>query len=222
MPYGLLFDVDGVIGDTEPISTSASNKTFLDLYGLRLSDKDHVPYMGATAEKHALGIAQRHHISIDVRAVVESHLHNFLQGLEEAGNIVFPGVHALIAAIGQYEEWKLALATSSSSTRSQATLRAAGVDPAPFVAWITGDDISRPKPDPEIYLAAASALELFPSQCVVIEDSVAGIEAAKAAKMHVVAVTNTFPGEELRQADRIVDTLEAVDVTMLYDLTAGS
>ena len=53
-----------------------------------------------------------------------------------------------------------------------------------------------------------------------IEDSIAGTEAAKAASMHCIAVTNTFPGEHLRQADRIVDSLEEVTVTMLYDLVA--
>ena len=87
-------------------------------------------------------------------------------------------------------------------------------------AWITGDDIRHPKPDPEIYLRAASELGLFPTQCVVIEDSIAGAEAAKAASMRCIAVTNTFPGERLRMADRIVDSLDEISVTMLYDLVA--
>ena len=80
--------------------------------------------------------------------------------------------------------------------------------------------MERHKPDPETYLRVASKLQLFPTQCVVIEDSVAGVEAAKGASMHCIAVTNTFPGEDLRMADRIVDSLEDISVTLLYDLVA--
>ena len=218
MPFALIFDVDGIIADTEPLSMRASNRAFYDLHGLTLTEADHLPYMGATARKHAEGIAAKHGLAIDTGELIAAHHENFLRELEAAENIVFPGVLEIFAGISKYPEWRVALATSSGRERSEATIRAAGVDAACLGAWITGDDVQHPKPDPEIYLRAASELGLFPTQCVVIEDSIAGVEAAKAASMHCVAVTNTFPGEYLRMADRIVDSLEDIGVTLLYDL----
>ncbi|MCH8203606.1 MAG: HAD family phosphatase [Candidatus Hydrogenedentes bacterium] len=220
MPYALIFDVDGVIADTEPLSTRASSRAFYDLHGVTVKEKDHLAYMGTTAIKHAEGIAAQYGLAIDTGELVAAHRDNFLQELEGAGDLVFPGVLEIFAAIAKYSEWHIALATSSGRERSEAIIRAAGIDEACLSAWITGDDVRNPKPDPEIYRAVASELGLFPRQCVVIEDSVAGTEAAKAASMHCIAVTNTFPGEHLRQADRIVDSLEEVTVTMLYDLVA--
>ena len=220
MPYALIFDVDGVIADTEPLSIRASSRAFLDLHGVTVSEEDHLPYMGTTASKHAEGIAAQHGLAIDAGELVAAHRDNFLQELEAADDLVFPGVLEVLANISKYPEWRVALATSSGRARSEAIIRAAGIEENRLSAWITGDDIQHPKPDPEIYLRAASELGLFPTQCVVIEDSIAGAEAAKAASMRCIAVTNTFPGEQLRMADRIVDSLDEISVTMLYDLVA--
>lgn len=218
MPYGLIFDVDGVIADTEPLSSRACTAAFRALYGVEVPLEEHLAYTGATPRKHVVGLAQKYRVPIDVDEAVDAHKHRFLEELRDVENIVFPGVVDLIESVRPYDEWRLALATGSGRERSQATIARAGLHPELFDAWVTGDDIQEPKPDPEIYRRAASELGLFPKQCVVIEDSVAGVTAAKAASMCCVAVTNTFPGEQLREADRIVDSLEAVTVTLLYDL----
>ncbi len=218
MPYGLILDVDGVIADTEPLSSRACTAAFRALYGVEVPLSEHLAYTGATPRTHVSGLARKYGVAIDVNEAVDAHKHRFLEELEQAEDLVFPGVKELMENVGHYDEWRLALATGSGRERSGATIARAGFHPELFSAWITGDDIDRAKPDPEIYLQVASKLGLFPMQCVVIEDSVAGVAAAKAASMHCVAVTNTFPGEQLREADRIVDTLEAVNVTLLYDL----
>ena len=218
MAYGLIFDVDGVIADTEALSCRACSDAFYQLHGIVVPEEDHLAFKGATARKHAEGIARMYGVSINAIELVSAHEANFLEALQAAEGIEFPGVCDLIARVGRYPEWRLALATSSTRASSEATIESTPIDTSLLSSWVTGDDIERSKPDPEIYIRTASHLGLFPTQCVVIEDSVVGIEAAKGASMRCVAVTNTFPGEELRNADRIVDTLEAVDVTMLYDL----
>ena len=222
MPYALILDIDGVIADTEPLSTPASSRAFRDLHGIELRDEDHLPFMGTTAIKHAEGIAAMRGIRIDAQEVVAAHRAHFLRELEESQDLVFPGVRRLIEAISKFPEWRIALATSSGRVRSEAIIRASEIDEKLMASWITGDDVENPKPDPEVYLRTASKLSLFPTQCVVIEDSVAGLHAAKAASMRCIAVTNTFPGEQLRDADRIVDSLEDVSVTMLYDLVTDA
>lgn len=222
MPYALILDIDGVIADTEPLSSRASSRAFRELHGLDLNDDDHLPFMGTTAVKHAEGIAAKHGIRIDTQEVVEAHGAHFLRELEASDDLVFPGLHALIDSVVQFPEWRIALATSSGRVRSEAIIRASKIDETILAAWITGDDVDNPKPDPEVYHRTASRLSLFPTQCVVIEDSVAGLQAAKAASMRCIAVTNTFPGELLRDADRIVDSLEEITLTMLYDLVTDT
>lgn len=89
-----------------------------------------------------------------------------------------------------------------------------------FDAIVAGDEVTRCKPDPEIYLTAAKKLNLDASECVVFEDAEAGIEAAKRAGMKVVALATTFDREFLSRtdADIIVDDFRNVDVEMLRRL----
>lgn len=222
MPLGLIFDVDGVLADTEALSAQACTDAFRDLYQVEIPLDEHRAFIGSTPKHHVEGLARRRGIRINADKAVETHLQNFLRRLADAGDISYPGARKLIDDVTKYSEWRLALATGSGRTRSEATIAKVELDPTLFSAWVTGDDVNFAKPDPEIYLRTASRLGLFPRQCVVIEDSVAGLAAAKAASMHCIAVTNTFPGEALRAADRIVDSLENVTVTLLHDIVVGS
>lgn len=222
MPFALIFDVDGVLADTEAISAQSCSDAFRALYGIDIPVEEHRAFIGATPEHHIESLARRHGLRINTGDAVNAHLQNFLTRMAAAGDISYPGARALIGDVARYPEWKLALATGSGRTRSEATIAKVELNPSVFTAWVTGDDVNFAKPDPEIYLRTASRLGLFPRQCVVIEDSVAGLAAAKAASMHCIAVTNTFPGEALRAADRIVDSLEQISLTMLYDLIDGS
>jgi sugar-phosphatase len=95
-----------------------------------------------------------------------------------------------------------AVATSGSQAIARTRLGYAGV-PVPD-ALVTIDDVDRGKPDPEAYLLAAERLGMTPEQCVVIEDAPAGIKAARAAGMRVIAVATTHISEELGEADVVV------------------
>jgi beta-phosphoglucomutase len=91
-----------------------------------------------------------------------------------------------------------------------------------FDAYIAAEDVTNSKPAPDTFLAAAQKLDLKPHQCVVIEDAAVGIQAAKAGKMPVIAVTNTRERKYLNQADRIVDSLAELapqDFEALLELT---
>lgn len=218
MPYALIFDVDGVIADTEPLSARAATAAFRELYGVEIPLDAHLAYTGGTHKKHVLGLADSYNLKIDLDEAMNAHKRHFLAEMEASGELRYPGVKELIDGMAADRDWRLGLATGSGRERSRATIKKAGLDAAVFAVWLTGDDIKNAKPDPEIYLRAASRLRLFPTQCVVIEDSVAGVAAAKAAHMRCIAVTNTYPGEALRAADRIVDSLADVSPTLLYDL----
>jgi len=84
-----------------------------------------------------------------------------------------------------------------------------------FPLIIAAEDVSKGKPDPQVFLLAARRLNLAPAQCIVFEDALAGIQAAKAGGMKVVAVTTTHPASELTEADLVVDRLDALSIAQL-------
>jgi mannitol-1-/sugar-/sorbitol-6-phosphatase len=119
----------------------------------------------------------------------------FLEPAEEAcrdGIVAVPGARGVVDLLPP-ERW--AVVTSAWRRLAEIRLEAAGL-PIPAV-MVTADDVSRSKPHPEGYLAAAARLGVAPADCVVLEDSPAGVEAGRAAGMRVIGITTTFPRERL-------------------------
>ena len=90
-----------------------------------------------------------------------------------------------------------------------------------FKTTISGRDVTEGKPSPQGFLLAAQRLEIEPKNCMVIEDAIAGVSAAKKAGMRCLAITNTHPRTSLNEADLIVDTLEEVSVNTLERLLSS-
>ena len=219
--YGLIFDMDGVLGDTEPPCAEAGIAMFRDLYGREAKVEDFAPFIGTGAVRYLEGPAEAYGIQVDTHAAVAYATEKFIELLGQCEDISFPGIHALIDSVGADEEWKLAIATSSPENKARPTLKAARIELEKFQAFINGDMVTHKKPNPEIYLTAAQALGIAPSDCVVIEDAVEGIRAAKAAGMRCIAITNSFPAEKLREADLVVTSAEHVNLEVLHQVLAG-
>lgn len=218
MPYGLILDVDGVLADTEAILARATIAMFRELYGVEFAPEDFKPYVGAGSKRYTLEPARGRGLEIDLDAALDKRRENFLAFLQSAESIAFPGAAELIEAAYNHPDWKLAVATSSRSDRAGATLAAAAIDLSRVDAVITGDMVTHMKPDPEIYFTSARIIDVPLQACVVIEDSLVGLEAAKAAGAQCLAITNTFSREKLSGADHIVDSLTQVDLAMLLAL----
>jgi len=109
------------------------------------------------------------------------------------------GVHAFLAACRQ-RGLKLAVATSADRVKMEGNLREIGVPADRFDACITGSDIERKKPHPDIFLRAAERLGLPAEACLVVEDAPNGVQAAKAAGAPCLALTSSFGADELRTA----------------------
>lgn len=216
--FGLIFDVDGVLGDTEGLSVQATTRMYETLYGFTVEPEEFTPFIGTGAERYCIGPAERHGVTIDVAKAVETRHQYFLDLLAEDPDISFPGIHALIDAAYAAPDWKLGIATSSPGNKSAQTLKSSRVNADHFDAWIHGDMISHKKPHPEIYERAAKELGLDPAVCVAVEDAIFGVQSARAAGMKVLAVTNSFPAADLAEADLVVDSLEAVTLETVRGL----
>ena len=111
----------------------------------------------------------------------------------------------------------MAIASSAPMENIQLIIRGLGIDDC-FQAIVWGREVAEGKPSPEVFMLAARKLGVEPRDCVVIEDAVAGVAAAKSAAMKCLAVTNSHSRNSLQEADLIVDTLEAISVRHLAGL----
>lgn len=130
-----------------------------------------------------------------------------------------PGLAALIESSSR-AGIPMAVASSAIPKNIEFVVDALGFRPY-FRAMVSGDEVTHPKPDPEIYLKAAGKLGVEPGQCVAFEDSFVGIEAAKRAAMKCVGIASTFPLEDLRRetrADLVVTSFESLDLDRLRAL----
>ena len=222
--YGLIFDVDGVIADTEAVNARASIKVFEGLLGIPgVTRKDFAAGLGRGAEAYVRAAAIIHGVDLSAEQVKEAtaaRQDNFLEELRAEPLPAFPGVLGLIDSARADERFGLAIATSSTKAKSEAVLKSAKI-PYLEMIYVNGDDVTRKKPNPQLFLIAAERLGVDPARCVVIEDAPDGVAAAKSAGAVCIAVTNSTSAANLGEADHIVDSVEEISLELLLELLAG-
>ncbi|MHC4116205.1 MAG: HAD family hydrolase [Planctomycetota bacterium] len=221
--YGLIFDVDGVIADTEAANAAVSITVLSELFGIEDAVRaDFEAGLGRGAQEYVRAGARVHGVELTDEQVVRAtqlRQEYFLEMLKEKPLPAFPGVLELMGAAMRREDFRVAIATSGTLEKSSAVLSAASV-PYKEMVYINGNDVKNKKPDPELFLLAAAGIGIDPTNCVVIEDAPDGIQAAKTAGAKCIAVTNSADASKLQQADLICDSLEQIDlatIVMLID-----
>jgi len=216
MIRAIIFDMDGVLTDSEPLICAAATEMFRER-GVIVCAEDFRPFVGTGENRYIGGVAQKYGVIFDIPAAKRRTYEIYLD-LVERGIAAFPGAVELVA---QCREAGLLLAVASSADRIkiEANLRKIGL---PWKSWntvVTAEDVRDTKPAPDIFLAAASHLGVIPADCCVVEDAPNGIASAKAAGMKCVAVAHTFASDRLTAADLVRPSL--VEVTVA-DLTYTS
>lgn len=204
---GVILDMDGVLVDSEPLIKAAAAKMFAGKgYTVQLDDFN--PFVG-TGEDHFLGgVAEKYGIPLDAERDKAKTYEIYLQLIP--GRLkALPGVHEFVRRCRQ-RRLRLALASSADAVKVKGNLHEIGLPLENFDAVVDGNDVARKKPDPEIFLAARAKLGLPALACLVVEDAIAGVAAAKAAGMRCLALTTSFSRELLREADWIAPTLAQV------------
>lgn len=207
--------MDGVLTDSEPLICAAAIAMFAEK-GLAVRAEDFLPFVGTGEDRYIGGVAERYGFALDIpcakRRIYEIYLEMVPSRL-----VAFPGAQALVRLCRQFG-LRVALASSADDIKIVANLRKIGLPPEDWNAVVGAEAVKAKKPAPDLFLAAAARLGLAPAQCVVIEDAVNGIMAAKAAGMRCVAVAQTFSVEHLRGADVI---RQAIAEVTLEDLLAS-
>ncbi|MPZ22094.1 MAG: HAD-IA family hydrolase [Dehalococcoidia bacterium] len=202
MLKAVIFDMDGVLTDTEPVHFRATN-VVLATVGRAMTWEQYAPFIGRAEPE--MWDYMRDHFGLDNSENAQGNAYSraVLELLEE-GTEAIPGAQRAVLSA---KEAGLLTAVASSSRESWvlATLRGAGLL-GEFDAIVAGDMVKRGKPDPEIFLAAAGMLMVQPSACLVVEDSPHGIAAAAAAGMFAIGVRSRFE-LDLAAADDVIDSI---------------
>jgi len=214
----VIFDMDGVIIDSEPIHSRVKMDTFAH-FGIAFNEEDLARYMGRTSGaifKETLAKCGRTDIQPeDMAAYKHAHYLEILQSGEiapVAGSVEL--IKSLYAA-----GLPLALATSSNVRVMNTVLDSFGIRKY-FTSILSGGELPESKPNPAIYLISAERLGTAPADCLVIEDTTNGILAAKRAGMYCVAYRNPNSGkQDLSEADEIVDSL--LDIKKAFPFGEG-
>jgi len=212
----VIFDMDGVLTDSEPLICAAAVAMFQER-GLAVQPDDFRPFVGTGENRYISGVAEKYNFPIDIPSA-KKRTYEFYLELVPLRLEAFPGAQSLVRAC-QQSGLKIAVASSADLIKIDANLRKIDLPPEMWDAIVTGDDVEHKKPAPDIFLAAAAKLGMTPAQCVVIEDAVNGAQAAKAAGMRCVAVAQTFPSEQLRLADLVKEKIADIAFTDLYGHT---
>ncbi len=201
----VIFDLDGVIFDSEILHQIAWEQIFAQ-YGIKLEQKDYASGIGISDKDFLKKLKTEGKIpdNINIESLIEEKREKLLE-LSKNGAKLMPGASEFIHAMRKY--YVLAVASNSDIRFIRNLLEKSKLMPC-FALVLGYQDIEKPKPAPDIYLKCAEKLKLLPVECVVIEDSPAGVRAAKNAGMTCIAITSLLPETALSEADFIVKTFD--------------
>jgi HAD superfamily hydrolase (TIGR01509 family) len=198
----VIFDMDGVLCDSEIASRNAAVSVLNVLYGVTdVQPHDFEAFTGMGEGRFLVGVAELYGVkNFDEAAAKEVFFDLYIHGGYIRAVKAYPGVKSLIKRI-RASGLKVGVASAADRIKVNANLIVIGLDDEGLFDFITSsDDVKNKKPAPDVFLAAATGLGVDPTRCVVVEDAVAGVQAAKAAGMRCIAVTTSLPVEELTAA----------------------
>jgi len=220
MIRAIIFDFDGVITDSEPVHLKMFQKVLSEM-GITLNAKEYYEvYLGMDDKGCFTTILKSNGIETApqlIQALIQKKT-NYLMEYIKKDLFIYPGVVELV--VSAKKDYLLAIASGALRHEIEFVLESAGIRSA-FNVLVSAEDVSEGKPNPECFNTALERLNkisgerIKKDECLVIEDSIAGIEAAKAAGMLCVAVTNTYSYDRLTLADRVVRELSEINLENL-------
>lgn len=221
MLKAVIFDFDGVIVDTERLHLRAFNEVAAQ-FNIEISEKDYYGgYLGLN-DREVFEILIDENNLTDRPDKLTNQKTAIFKHLAQTQAALIPGVTEFLNMLQQNN---IPAAICSGALESEIKLLLAGAELAGyFHVIVAAEHVTKGKPDPEGFLLTLCRLneklntDIKPAECIVIEDSQWGLQAAKAAGMHPVAVTNTYPSDRLTLAEKIVADLAELKISNLHSL----
>lgn len=208
----ILFDMDGVLVESEEIMLESA-KSALAEWGINAKDEDFVEFIGTGEDRFVGGVAEKHGHKYVYE--MKDRAYEIYGELAKTKNIAYKNAKKLILALKD-KGYRMAVCSSADRIKVEINLEALEIGPNVFEYIVSGLDVQRKKPFPDIYLLGAEKFSAKIEECIVVEDAVSGITAAKAAGMKNIAVTTSFSKEDMERLaapDYIID-----DVIKVLDI----
>ncbi|HKW95120.1 MAG TPA: HAD family phosphatase [Methylomirabilota bacterium] len=203
-PTAVIFDMDGVLVDSEPFGYEALRRV-MARYGLAYSEEENAEFLGRTTLESCRILKARHGLPEAAETLADWYIEGML-ALIGRGPIPMAGVPDVLRRI-RASGYRLALASSAEPRLIEANLTALSLRPL-FEAVVSGTQVARGKPAPDVFLATAERLAVPPHGCLVVEDSRNGLLAAKSAGMTCAVVPCAHTRhQDFREADHRLDAL---------------
>ena len=223
MLKAVIFDFDGVVADSELLHWRAFNEAF-EPFGIKIDRQKYYDcYLGFSDVDGVRAIANDNGLDLD-----QSQLKKLLDSKEESFKLIADHESCIIDGVAEFismlKENRIRMAVCSGALKNEILMMLQNTDFAEFFETIVAaDDVTKGKPDPEPYLLTLERLNssdnITAAECIVIEDSFWGLQAATAAGMHTIGVTNTYPAEKLAgYAEKVVKSLSGIEIEELCQI----
>ncbi len=214
MLRAIIFDMDGVLVDSEPVHFKANQIVMQKHFGIELNYDEDKKFIGSTVEHIWKSYKERYNIEgyewNELMDMGEKELENII---EKDGYPIIDGAKEFVFSLKNISEkgYKLAIASSSPMKKILRNIKTIGIEDC-FDVLVSGMEVGKPKPNPDIFLEAANKLGVEPNECIVIEDSCNGTRAAKAAGMACLGFINKNSGDQdLSVADYLFESFRNID-----------
>lgn len=220
-PEAVIFDMDGVLIDSEPIHYEVEERIFGQI-GIDVPEPVHRSYVGTSSQFMYSDLKSRFGLKQQVTELMEMDdlfRSAFIKSLDDIH--LNEGVSSLLNEL-KSAGLKLAVATSSSPEIVNVLLKNCGIASI-FDAIVTTEEAGKSKPAPDVYWLAARIVGVSPAGCIVFEDSPNGISAAKNAGMYCIAVQSDYIAlEELSKADFVIKTFRGMTLGKLIEIFSNN
>ena len=213
----VIFDMDGVIIDSEPVYFKIDKEMFEEL-NIAVSFEEHSTYVGTSSQNMWDAIIKKHGIPGDPGELMRKEYNLYMDYLVNANDLQpIDGVMELINGLHE-NNFKLILASSSRMEIIDIILKKFKLSDL-FIAKVSGSELAHSKPHPEIFLRSAQLAGSEPKECIVIEDSKNGVAAAKAAGMKCIGFLNPSSGDQnLGDADLVIRSFKELNADLVKKL----
>lgn len=213
-PFAVIFDMDGVIVDTNPFHKETINQ-FCKKYGFKLTDEElRTKIYGRTNHEWIPAL-----FGTLTQEELEAYAFEKEQMFREAYAAHIKPVEGLVAFLDMLMQNNIPRSIATSAPRANVDFVLNGTGIGKYFDIILDESmVTHGKPNPEVYIKSAKALNLPNAQCIVIEDSLSGIQAGKAAGSKVIGITTTHTPEEMNATDLVIGNFNSLSLDQLKAL----
>ncbi len=208
---GIIFDMDGVLINSEQVMNKAAILALAE-FGIEAYPHDFIPYMGQGENSFIGNVARKY--NHEYQYAMKYRAYEIYDELVSEEAIFFPKVKETIVEMRR-RGYKIALASGADYVKVASNIRAIGMEEKDFQVIVTGNDVVKNKPEPDLFLIASERLKLNPAYCLVCEDTISGIKAAKSAKMQCIGITSSLQDEVLENTGA---DMTAKDISILLEI----